>query len=110
MGLVSGRDDVCHLKIIILEFDDVWSLAIDREGIIWTGTLDGLSRFDGKTFTPFALPPSEPDTTRGVSNAEIVHSIMQDRQGKMWFGTNGGAYAYDPASGDLSHISEREGL
>ena len=33
---------------------------------------------------------------------------MEDSKGKMWFGTNGGAYVYDGKS--LSNISEKDGL
>jgi len=87
---------------------DVWSLEIDHKGIIWIGTLQGISCFNGKVFTPFVIPASEPDYTRGVTSARIVHSIMEDSQGRMWFGTSGGAYIYDGKS--LSNISEQDGL
>lgn len=95
--------------------NDVWSLAIDRKGIIWIGTLQGVSRFNGKVFTPFDLPETEPDPNRGVTSARIVHSIMEDSHGKMWFGTNGGAYIYDAhlpsgQGGSLSNISTKDGL
>ena len=90
--------------------NDVWSIAIDRNGIIWIGTLQGVSRFNGEVFTPFTIPEAVPDYTRGVTSARIVHSIMEDSKGKMWFGTNGGAYIYDPASGGLTNISEKDGL
>lgn len=87
---------------------NVWSVAIDDKGIVWIGTLDGVSRFDGTSFTPFELPASEPDPSRGVTSAKIVHAILQDSHGKMWFATNGGAYIYDGKS--LSNLSEKEGL
>ena len=90
--------------------NDVWSIAIDRNGIIWIGTLQGVSRFNGEVFTPFTIPEAVPDYTRGVTSARIVHSIMEDSKGKMWFGTNGGAYIYDLASGGLTNISEKDGL
>ena len=88
--------------------NDVWSIVIDSKGIIWIGTLQGVSRFDGKDFTPFDLPDAEPDPTRGVTSAKMVHSIMEDSKGKMWFGTNGGAYIYDGKN--LTNISEKDGL
>ena len=75
--------------------NDVWSIVIDSKGIIWIGTLQGVSRFNGEVFTPFAIPEAEPDYTRGVTSARIVHCIMEDSKGKMWFATNGGAYIYD---------------
>jgi len=72
-----------------LASNDVWCIEIDRAGIIWIGTLQGVSRFDGEVFTPFFIPESEPDFSVGVTSARIVHSIMEDSAGKMWFGTNG---------------------
>ena len=90
--------------------NDVWSMEIDSKGIIWIGTLDGISRFDGVSFTHFVLPETKPDDTRGVTSPWIVHSIMEDSKGKIWFATNGGAYIHDPSSGELSHISEKDGL
>jgi ligand-binding sensor domain-containing protein len=70
--------------------------------------LQGVSRFDGKVFTPFAIPEAEPDYTRGVTGAKVVHCIMEDSKGRMWFGTNGGAYIYDGNS--LSNLSEKDGM
>ncbi|MEO0472293.1 MAG: two-component regulator propeller domain-containing protein [Bacteroidota bacterium] len=87
---------------------DVWSLTIDRNGMIWVGSLDGAFQFDGKAFIKFDLPPSEPDPSRGVTSAEIVHSIMEDRKGQMWFATNGGVYVYNGQG--LTHLSEENGL
>ncbi len=91
-----------------LASDDVWSLAIDGKGVIWVGTLQGVSCFDGEVFTPFELPESAPDPTRGVTSARIVHSIMEDSKGRMWFGTTGGAWAYDGES--LFNLAEKDGL
>jgi ligand-binding sensor domain-containing protein len=88
--------------------NDVWSIAIDRNGIIWIATLQGLSRFNGKAFSDFILPAAAPDYNRGVTSAKIVHSIMEDSKGKMWFGTSEGAYVYDGVS--LTNISEKDGL
>jgi len=88
--------------------DDVWALLIDRKGVIWTGTAEGVSRFDGKAFTTFHLPESPPDPTRGVTGPRMVHCIMEDRRGRLWFATSGGAYVFD--EGTLRNISEADGL
>ena len=87
---------------------DVWSISIDSQGIIWIGTLLGVSRFDGEAFTDFDLPENMPDYSRGVTSTRIVHCIMEDRAGKMWFGTSGGAYVSDGKS--LAYISAQDGL
>lgn len=92
--------------------NDVWSMITDRKGIIWIGTLQGVSRFNGKTFTTFDLPETKPDYSRGVTSARIAHSIMEDSRGRIWFGTNGGAYIYDPLLGpdSLLNLSVKDGL
>ena len=87
---------------------DVWSLAVAGDGVLWIGTMDGACRFDGTSFKPFALPEAAPDLTRGVTSGKIVHCIMVDRRGRVWFGTNGGAYIYDGSA--LSNLSEQDGL
>jgi ligand-binding sensor domain-containing protein len=88
--------------------DDVWCLAFDHRGELWVGTLQGVCRFDGARFTPFELPEAAPDSTSGVTSARMVRSITEDRAGRLWFGTNGGAYVYDGRS--LRNYSEADGL
>ena len=87
---------------------DVWNMTVDPSGGIWICTLEGACRFDGKTFTPFTLPEAPPDPTRSVTSSRIVHCVMVDRRGQVWFGTNGGAYVYDGTT--LKSLSERDGL
>ena len=92
--------------------NDVWSMEIDSKGNIWAGTYDGVSYFDGENFHRFILPDAEPDPTRGVTSARIVHSIMEDSKGQIWFATNGGAYIYDLNYSVklLNNLSEKDGL
>ena len=88
--------------------NDVWSLAIDSDGSIWVGTLAGVSIFDGTDFTPFDLPETEPDLSRGVTSTHLVHTIRQDGTGRMWFATNGGVFIRDGAT--LTSIGVQDGL
>lgn len=88
--------------------NDVWSMEIDKAGLLWIGTLEGVCCFDGKVFTPFSLPATKIDPNRGVSSAKIVHSILQDRAGNMWFSSNGGAFKYDGES--ILNLTEKDGL
>ncbi len=104
----DGQDFTNYTETDGLIGSDVWSITIDSKGEIWVGTLDGVSRFDGKIFRPFEIPEAEPDYSRGVTSARIVHCIMEDRQGRMWFASNNGAYVFDGNS--LTHVSERDGL
>jgi ligand-binding sensor domain-containing protein len=95
-----------------LNHDDVWSIYIDRAGTLWVGTHDGACRFDETSggFKPFALPSAPKlDPLRGVSSLKIVHSIMEDRAGNMWFAVGaGGVHKWDGDS--LTNISKKDGL
>lgn len=51
-------------------FNNVWSVIEDRKGNIWFGDVDGLWRYDGRTFTMVS--------ERGA------YSIIQDRNGNIW--------------------------
>lgn len=95
--------------------NDVRSIVIDSNGMVWIGTLHGVSRFNGEVFTHFAIPEAEPEYDKcehwwfqGATSTKTVHCIMEDSKGRIWFGTNGGAYIYDGKS--LSNISEKDGL
>jgi len=88
--------------------DNTWSLTIDSHGVMWIGTLEGAFKYDGTTFSLFELPEAEPNELRGVSSSKAVHCIFEDNKGKMWFGTEGGAYTFK--NGELKNISEKDGL
>ena len=88
--------------------NNTWSLYIDSKDHIWVGTLEGVSVFDGQTFTPFKLPETPKDPLRGVSSTKVIHSIMEDSKGKMWFASNSGAFIYDGTT--LSNLSKKDGL
>lgn len=105
---VQGDSFVSFSELDGLICDDAWSIAAASDGTIWIGTLQGACRFDGQEFVSFAIPEAEPDRTRGVTSAKIVHCIMEDSLGKIWLGTNGGAYIYDGKS--LANLSTEDGL
>ncbi|MBI2502182.1 MAG: hypothetical protein HYW07_02985, partial [Candidatus Latescibacteria bacterium] len=66
----------------------VFAVLQDREGYLWFGTVGGVSRYDGHTFTTFT-------SQDGLAHNE-VRSIFQDREGHWWFGTDGGGVSrYD---------------
>jgi ligand-binding sensor domain-containing protein len=104
----NGKSFTNYTKKDGLVDNNTWCLTIDNLGVIWVGTLEGVSNFNGTTFTPFNLPKGKSDPNRGVTSAKIVHSIIEDSKGNMWFGTNGGAYIYDGKS--LTNLSEEDGL
>lgn len=59
----------------------------DRQGNIWFATGNGVSKFNGKSWT-----------TYNTSNSQLGHNsvwaIIQDRDDDMWFGTSTGIYFF----------------
>nr|MCU0409127.1 hypothetical protein [Bacteroidales bacterium] len=64
----------------------VYTLGQDKNGFLWVGTTDGLSRFDGIAFYPVPLPDT---TVSGNPSASLT-----DRSGTLWFGFSSGAVCY----------------
>lgn len=91
--------------------DQVPHIYEDKSGHVWFGTLKGVSRYDGKHFRNMRanwkpvftsletgeLPPDDHDD---------VNSIIEDKNGKFWFGTRGNARVYD---GEKSSVILHEG-
>ncbi len=91
----------------------VFSMLQDREGHLWFGTSNGVNRYDGKasstlrqaqgsgqSFTTFTIKD-------GLANNE-AHSIFQDREGHLWFGTSNGVSRYDGKS--FTTFTTKDGL
>lgn len=88
--------------------NDVWTIAADKNGEIWIGTIDGVCKFDRNHFTVFEIPEGKINSTLGVSSTRMIHDIMEDSKGRLWFSTNGGIYIKDNSM--LTNISEKDGL
>jgi hypothetical protein len=59
-------------------------VLIDRLGYVWTGTVNGLARYDGYSFNRFYFNPNDTNTNRGL----IVNSMFEDRKGQIWVGNS----------------------
>lgn len=82
-----------------LNSNGVFSMLEDKAGNIWFGTDKGLSRYDGKTFTQLSLSVGNLNfidhfTSKPAAN-NAVNGIVEDKNGKFWFATEGGIYCYD---------------
>lgn len=88
--------------------NDVWCISSDAEGKIWIGTIKGVCVFDRKNFVNFELPEGIRDTNMGVSSTKMVHSILKDSKGTMWFSTNAGLFSY--TNNRLKNVSGKVGI
>ena len=81
----------------------IYSILQTREGYLWLGTLQGVVRFDGVTFTPLE------NIYPGVPSNVWIRSMIQDSSGAFWIGTNEtGVYRLE--NGVTTHYSQKEGL
>jgi signal transduction histidine kinase/ligand-binding sensor domain-containing protein/AraC-like DNA-binding protein/CheY-like chemotaxis protein len=60
--------------------NSVRDIIQDRRGYIWFGTLNGLSRFDGKSFKNYVSIPGD---TTSLTNTRMV-KIVEDKKGFIW--------------------------
>ncbi len=82
-----------HLSVAEgLTQESVLAVVQDRDGFMWFGTQNGLSRFDGYRFINYRSVPGQ---TRTLSN-NWVRVLHLDRHGRLWLGTDGGLNLYDP--------------
>lgn len=78
---------------------EIWSLMIDTKGIFWIGHNAGVSRFDGEKFTSFSIPQAKVKEVNTIYSPDRVVSIVEDKEGNIWFGTDGfGICKYDPSA------------
>lgn len=74
-----------------LSQNSVYTIHQDSQGFMWFGTLDGLNKYDGYTFTHYRYNPENPYS---ISHNEI-YTIFEDSQQTLWIGTRGGLNRFD---------------
>ena len=91
-----------------LNSNSINDILEDKDGKIWIGTKAGVCLYDGKTFAKIQipLPKNLPPNKNKFYQTQIVHDIMQDKAGKLWFATIDGVYVYDGKSFTLFIIDE----
>jgi ligand-binding sensor domain-containing protein len=97
-----------------LSNNNISSILEDNAGNIWLGTTDGICRYDGKKITQIPISKSFVSVT-GNSNyytkqstKNTVWSMLQDKSGKIWFGTGDGVYWYNGVS--FTHFLNNDGV
>lgn len=64
----------------------VHDILQDQQGFMWIATEDGLSKYDGYTFTTYRHDPGDSTSLGSI----WVSAIHEDRTGGLWFATSGG--------------------
>lgn len=64
----------------------VYSITQDKNGFIWIGMAEGLSKYDGLKFTNY--------TTRDSLADSFVSSMLIDTDGRLWCGHGNGQFTY----------------
>ncbi len=77
-----------------LHENDIYSIYSDKKGNIWIGATGlGVYRYDGKSFKLY----------KGTDRMDLtwsmgIQSILEDRNGMLWFGFSGGLFRFDGAA------------
>nr|WP_294791236.1 two-component regulator propeller domain-containing protein [uncultured Mucilaginibacter sp.] len=80
-------------------YSSVRTIKQDRKGIMWLVTLEGIIRYDGKSFTNIT----------SKLNAHRFWDVLEDRRGNFWFASIGtGVYYYDGKS--FKNYTTKDGL
>lgn len=79
----------------------VSAILEDKKGNIWMGTDEGVCRYDGKKIESLSFASANtvsfyPGSASNNSQpTKAVHSILQDKNGTLWFGADDGLYCYN---------------
>ncbi|MCB0686711.1 MAG: hypothetical protein KDC53_09300, partial [Saprospiraceae bacterium] len=82
-----------------LASNNVRCILQDRQGYLWIGTANGLSRYDGYQFVNYV---NRQDDTTSISD-NYINAISQDRQGYIWVGTNNALNSFNPLTRKFNH-------
>ncbi|MBM3426669.1 MAG: hypothetical protein FJX97_06720, partial [Bacteroidetes bacterium] len=95
-----------------LNSNNITSLLEDSSGKIWIGTDRGLCLYAGKSFTQIEIPLPKnlpPNGNELYRNSKRVFSMMQAKNGLLWFATINGVFTYDGKSFSPFQIETNSG-
>lgn len=84
-----------------LRSNNIYTIFIDREGVIWLGTDRGVCRFDPKGMRAETISP--------FVESNFVRTLFQSTDGLIWCGTNRGLFVRAPATALWQEVKELAG-
>ena len=90
---ITGKEGLPHQQIETLMQDD--------KGLLWIGTRNGLSRYDGYGIVNYFNQTDNPHSL----NQNFVRSAYQDTKKRIWIGTYEGICMYRPATDDFQRYN-----
>ncbi len=95
----SGKQIFIHNQNLMKNYpknsyQKVRTIAVDRDGVVWAGTTDGilLMSYKDRNISIRELLPSEEFPDKILLSNDVV-CLTNDRQGDIWVGTSGGGLA-----------------
>jgi len=84
----------------------IYSLVQDKQGFLWVGGLQGISRYDGYKIKTYR---NEPLDSTSLSN-NFVYALYVDRGGRLWAGTwSGGLNLFDSGKEKFTNFKRDPG-
>src|SRR6185503_9261560 len=71
-----------------LPHNNVNRIVRDSRGFLWFCTFEGLSRFDGYSFTTYGIAQGLP--------SQVVNDLLETRDGQYWVATSAGLCRFNP--------------
>src|SRR5690242_19440147 len=71
-----------------LAHNEVTRIVRDSRGFLWFCTFEGLSRFDGYSFTTYGPQQGLP--------SQVINDLLETREGQYWVATSAGLCLFNP--------------
>ena len=87
---------------------NVYTLYEDRQGMIWAGTNNGLTRIEPSTGAMKSYRITDDatgDPSQISADDNAIQVMYESKDGTMWIGTQGGLTRFDRASGKFSEVT-----
>ncbi|MVM37993.1 hypothetical protein GO730_10970 [Spirosoma sp. HMF3257] len=81
---------------------DAAGLSVDKTNSLWLATRDGVAHINPQTKSYSLYRHDQNNPNSLVSN--LTYSILSDRRGKVWIGTNAGLDWLHPTTGQVEHV------